>query len=185
MKKRVKKGTICCHPVSMFEAVMALCILFLLFFGLLQIAEWSINTVFCQYSAFYASKGMALGYKERISLRAARVASIGIAGPAISQGGNNRDSDYERAQNYMLHGDASGVWYQYWGNIYNRKGPQIKLNKSVQNYPDLEDPAIRGHVFISNAVLLHDGLNFLLGIRKNPEPKAVVTSVNNAIYLED
>ena len=184
MIKRVKKGRIRRHPVSMFEAVMALCILFLLFFGLLQIAEWCINTVFCQYSAFYAAKGMGMGYQDRITLRASRVATIGIAGPPLG-GGSKRLNDYERAQNYMQSGDASGVWYKFWGSVQNQHGPQIKLNRYLKTYPDLEDKAIEGHVFIHNAALLGDSLNFLLGIDRNPAPGAKVLTVDNAVYLED
>lgn len=96
---------------AIFESMAALTVLCLLFFALLQIFYWCIQTQFCEYAAFYASKSVALGYRPNFCLRAARVAAISISGP---RRGRTNLSEKEGAELYMTEGDASGVYYDYW-----------------------------------------------------------------------
>ena len=93
-----------------FESVLAICVLMLAFFALLQIYRWAMAELFCHYSVYYATKGAALGYSPNIALRAARVAAIAISGGRSSTDRNEED----RAESYMQYGDASGVSYPYW-----------------------------------------------------------------------
>ena len=62
------------------EALMAVVILFMIAFAMIQVYHWCITKQFCQYSAFYTSKSLALGYRDDVALRAARVAAIAISG---------------------------------------------------------------------------------------------------------
>ena len=93
-----------------FESVLAICVLMLAFFALLQIYRWAVAELFCHYSVYYTTKAASLGYKTNIGLRAGRVAAIAISGGRSSTDRNEED----RAESYMQYGDASGVSYPYW-----------------------------------------------------------------------
>lgn len=174
------------HPVTMVESVMVLCVLFLFFFGMLQIMEWFFGFIFCQYSAYYATKGMSLGYADYVTLRAARVAAMSISGPS-NFSGNDSNSNYNRAKNYMSRGDASGVWYRYWGNINNRTGTQLKIIRT-QNRSAVPQE-ITGRVFLSNSQYLGEtdddtGIGFFLRDSIHKDPYGKVQTIDNALYLE-
>ena len=170
------------HPVTMVESVMVLCVLFLFFFGMLQIMEWFFGFIFCQYSAYYATKGMSLGYADFFTLRAARVAAISVSGPPRGSISAERDSDFNRARSYMTHGDGSGVWFQNWGNINNRTGTQLKITRVRQK--DTAPQIITGRVYLNNTQLFDKGLRFLLGIKDAPDPYGRVKVTDNSHYLE-
>ena len=182
--RRQKKNKLRRHPVTMVESVMVLCVLFLFFFGFLQIMEWLYGYIFCQYSAYYASKGMALGYQDYVTLRAARVAAISISGPPRGNVSAERASDLYRAKSYMTYGDDSGVWYDYWGNINSRTGAQLKISRTYGEEDTGDPKVITARVFLSKAKLLDEGLTFLLGISKSPEPYGRVNTVDYSHYLE-
>ena len=84
MNRRRRRGA------SMLETMMVLCIMLFLFFSLFQVYSWVVAKIFCNYSAYYGGKGMALGYRLAIARRAARVAAIGISGRARDQRGRQR-----------------------------------------------------------------------------------------------
>ena len=71
--------------------MIALCVLFLLFFGLLQIFHWCVAELFCEYAAYYSAKGLALGYRPELAWRSGRVAAIGISGRR--EGGDGAGGD--------------------------------------------------------------------------------------------
>ena len=175
------------HPVTMVESVMVMCVLFLFFFGLVQIMEWCYGFIFCQYSAYYASKSKALGYRNYMSLRAARVAAISISGPPQGNVSANRASDFYRAEDYMMQGDASGVRYRFWGNAYKRTGTQLKLMPvSSEEYGPGE---IIAKVALHNSQYLGETDNdkgigpFLHGaFYKDPEAKVI--TIDQSHYLE-
>lgn len=181
--KRRKKDNRRHHPSTLVESVMVICVLFLFFFGLLQIMEWFYGFIFCQYSAYYASKGMALGYQDYVTLRAARVAAISISGPPRGNVSSERVTDFYRAEDYMVQGDASGVWYHFWGNVNNRTGTQLKLTR-VRDRDEENPKTMTGRVFLHNTQLFDDGLKFLLGIASAPDPGGRVRTVDYAHYLE-
>ena len=162
---------------TMVETVMALGILLLAFFGLIQIYHWAIARLFCEYSAFYAAKGVALGYNYNLALRSARVAAIGISGPDRSAGGDS-DDEYERISTYLTRGDASGVWYEYWaGNTDDE--PALRL------YGPTPGEEACGTGWRGYAPRLAPNFARLLGITENPEPAATVTTYNySSIYME-
>ena len=158
------------------EAVAALVILFLILFAMLQIGQWCMNSQFCQYSAYYASKGLSLGYRPNFALRAARVAAINISGKSESTVG----SDENAATRYMQYGDASGVRYDYWHRT-NANDPVLALsgNSSGQD--------VHSTVKLENAPLLDKNiLSSMISLRENPEPSGTVYSRNySALYMEE
>ena len=164
----------------MVESVMVMCVLFLFFFGLLQIMEWFYGFIFCQYSAYYTGRGMALGYKDFMILRAARVAAISVSGPLTGNVSVERNSDLDHAKEYMLYGENSNTWYQFWGS--NKIGTMLKISRSVNQ--DNDPNEITATVYLENTKLFHDGLKFLLGIARAPDPKGRTKTIDYSHYLE-
>lgn len=169
---------------TIFEAVVVICILFLAFFGLLQIYQWCIDQLFCQYSAFYTARGVALGYRPNMVLRGARVAAIGISG--AQTGGRRAASIYaeeENAERYMQKGDTSGVRYAYWDQNSSRSNPYLYM---VGTWSSSGSGAAAGKVRLENAPLLSENLAKPLSIKRNPEPEATVRYWNfSSVFLED
>ena len=159
----------------------ALLILCLAFFAMLQIYHWCVNKLFTEYSAFYATRGMALGYQYNFAQRAARVAAIGISGRAI---GYSRTDERSAAKNYMQKGDLSGVTYEYWD--WNRQN-QPYLN-FYGHYESLENGGenVVGSVGLDNARLLSGFFEKIFGISQNPECRSAVSNYNySKLFLEE
>jgi len=167
---RIERGS------TTVEAVAALVILFFILFAMLQIGQWCMNSQFCQYSAFYASKGLSLGYRTNFALRAARVAAINISGKAES----NTVNDESSATRYMQYGDASGVRYDYWHRT-NSGEPVLTLSGNYKG------PEVHSTVKLENAPLLEKNiLSSMVSVRKNPDPSGTVYSRNySALYMEE
>lgn len=169
---------------SLLEAMIALCVLFLLFFGLLQIFHWCVAELFCEYAAYYSAKGLALGYRPELAWRSGRVAAIGISGRR--EGGDGAGGD-ERvlAERYMTRGDASGVRYRYWVPRTGSDEPELHL--SGRSDPlDEENGIITSTVRLRNAPLLHSNLAAPLGIAVPPSPAGTVrTRDYSRLYMEE
>lgn len=169
-RKRRQRGS------SLLEATAAMCILFLAFFAMFQIYEWCMARFFCRYSAFYGSKGMALGYRPNIALRSARVAAISTSG----RNTGSRGEDEEDAESYMVNGDASGVMYEYW---HPQRSSDPWLYFSGNRTPE-ETAECR--VRVVNMPLVVPRMAPFLGITENPEPTVKVETVNySRNFLED
>ena len=161
---------------SLLESMAAICILFLIFFMLLQINRWSLANFFCQYAAFYGAKGMSLGYDPQFPLRGTRVAGISISGENIGSASDSESS----AQNYLTNGDASGVAYRYWHPQRN-SDPWFEVRGDRS--PTEEAECI---VQVRNQPLLAPKTAPLLGIDRNPVPRSKVTTYNwSRVYLEE
>ena len=161
---------------SLLEAMAAICILFLVFFMLLQINRWSLAHFFCQYAAFYGAKGMSLGYDPQFPLRGARVAGISISGANIGSAGDTESA----AQHYLTNGDASGVAYRYW---HPQRNSDPWFEVSGDRSPDQRAECT---VQIRNQPLLAPTTAPLLGIGENPIPRAKVSTWNwSRLYLEE
>lgn len=148
------------NGASMLEAMIALCFLCFFFFSLLQIYQWCNAKIFARYSAYYGAKGRALGYKQNLMLRAARVAAIPVSGPSSGVKG---PSELHDATNYMQNGDGSGVWYKYW---YPQKQSDTELRLRGNHQGD----NIFVRVRLVNSPLISPVLEKLMGISENPEP---------------
>ena len=161
---------------SLLEAMAAICLLFLIFFMLLQINRWSLAHFFCQYAAFYGAKGMSLGYDPQFPLRGTRVAGISISGKNIG----SADDTESAARRYLTNGDASGVAYRYWH-------PQRNSDPWFEVRGD-RTPNERAEclVRVRNQPLLAPATAPLLGISDNPVPQARVSTYNwSRIFLEE
>ena len=159
-----------------FESVLAICVLMLVFFALFQVYRWAMAELFCHYSVYYSTKAASLGYRPNIGLRAARVAAI-----AISGGRSSTDSDEEsRAESYMRSGDASGVAYPYW----HPQGP-AEPNLVVASTSFGRD-TIECLTRLDNMPLVHEALGKIFGITRNPSPQAVGNAFNfSKNYLQE
>ena len=159
-----------------FESVLAICVLMLVFFALLQIYRWAMAELFCHYSVFYSTKAASLGYKPNLGLRAARVAAI-----AISGGRSSTYADEEsHAESYMQHGDASGVSYPYW-HPQSAADPCLSVSSSR-----LTGETVKCVTTLEKMPLVHEVLGKVFGITRNPSPRAVGNAWNfSKLYLEE
>lgn len=151
-----------------FESVLAICVLMLVFFALFQIYRWAMAELFCHYSVFYSTKSASLGYRPNIGLRAARVAAIAISGGRSSTAWDEESS----AESYMRNGDASGVAYPYW----HPQGP-AEPNLVVAS-TDLSGEKIECLTRLDNMPLVHEVLGKIFGITRNPSPQAEGNAYN-------
>lgn len=171
------------HGGTTFEAIMAIVILFFMVFAMLQIYHWCMAKQVCLYSAFYTNKWTSLGYRNEYSLRAARVAAIPISGPSVGSGDDNELA----AEHYMMGGNASGVYYEYWHprTIVNQS-PTLSVYGRRYTPPATNVPTTETIVILENAPLLHKNLANMLFIKKAPEPGATVQGYNySEEYLEE
>ena len=160
---------------SIFEAMVALCFMCFLFFALLQICQWCNAKLFCRYASYFGAKGRALGYKDNFTNRAVRVAALPVSGPSLGFRSGNELSD---AQNYMVDGDKSGVWYKYW---YPQRETQPEIRLSGRADAD----NVEASVTLRNAPLIAEQLGKLMGISRTPSPSGKSTFYNySSVYLE-
>ena len=145
-----------------FEAVLAICIMMMFFFGLMQIYKWAQTELFCNYSVFYAAKAASLGYQPNIALRAGRVAAIPVSGSA----GAGRYDEEVYAASYLQNGDASGIHYAYW-HPQSQDDPCLLIGSSK-----LDSEVITCRTELRNMPLLSQAIAKVFGIIKNPEPEA-------------
>ncbi len=146
---------------SAVEALTAVLIMALLFFGLLQIRQWCLTGLFCDYASYYAAKAVALGYTPQAALRAARVAAMPVCGRRY--GGENL-SPAAAAEQYMRFGDLSGIRCEYW-NGNGGGAPELRLRGEFGG-----DGMAYTSVTMENAPLIHPRLSVPLGIKRPPEP---------------
>ena len=115
-KYRKQRGSV------MFESLIGMCFLLFLCFALVELFLMISRQMIIDYSAFYGSKGLALGYAAENCFKATRIAASGISGRDISsayqvpmQQSNSavRDNLRIQAARYMSLGRASGVEYEY------------------------------------------------------------------------
>ena len=159
-----------------FESVLAICVLMLAFFALLQIYRWAVAELFCHYSVYYTTKAASLGYKTNIGLRAGRVAAIAISGGRSSTDRNEED----RAESYMQYGDASGVSYPYW-HPQTRDDPYLVVASTR-----LAGEEIECLTRLENMPFIHEVLGRIFGISRNPSPEATGKTYNfSNIYLKE
>ena len=159
-----------------FESVLSICVLLLVFFALFQIYRWAMAELFYHYSVFYSTKAASLGYRPNIGLRAARVAAI-----AISGGRSRKDSDEESyAESYMRNGDASGIAYPYW-HPQTAEDPCLVVASTNLNRDKIECLTR-----LENMPLVHEVLGKVFGITRNPSPQAEANAYNfSKLYLKE
>ena len=115
---------------TIVESMVCLLLLCLVLFGLLQIFQWTMAKMVCEYSSFYAAKARAYGFADTIIVNAARVAAIAASGQDTGSDKEPLQDQYRgangsinldayrrqlalRAQNYMVNSDST-INYEYW-----------------------------------------------------------------------
>ena len=150
-RRKIKKQS----GVSMLESLIALMMMCLIFFGSLQLFQWALAKLFCNYSAFYAGKAYSLGYSVRTINKAARIAAIPISGPDDDDLLKLDKKTLEtRLRTYMASGNA-GVKFPYWDAVGN--DPDLEVGHPVDGSGFVE-------VSLRNAPYFSDGLKRFLNI---------------------
>jgi hypothetical protein len=103
---------------TIVESMVCMLLLCLVLFSLLQVFNWSLAKIICQFSSFYAAKGRGLGYAYYPIESACRARAIPVSGkdtlntePSPSTYGY-RDIMQEKIRSYM--GTPSTLNYEYW-----------------------------------------------------------------------
>ncbi|MFA6716673.1 MAG: hypothetical protein WC082_05235 [Victivallales bacterium] len=186
MRKRQNRSE---RGATIVESLLCILLLCLLFFGLMQIFQWTMAKMLAEYSSFYAAKAYSLGYSYSIIQRAARVAITGASGKDISSipttapfTQENLSSAAEEYMNYSCYGPR-GINFEYWepDNITSDT-PLVRVGYS-------DDPSSRiiaGTVRIRNMPLLGENLNWFVGGATEADiPAGEARAFNHAIlYLE-
>ena len=181
-KKKAERGA------TILESLICIMLLCLIFFGLMQIFQWSMAQMLTDYSSFYAAKGYSLGYSRSIIVRASRVAITGASGqntsviPVTAPFTRTKLSD--AAREYMMYGQhgSSQINYEYWepDNITDDT-PIVEVH-----HPDPDARIIDGRVKIKNMPLLMENLSWVVGGATEANPIGETTSFNNStLFLED
>ncbi len=182
---------------TIVESMICMLLLCLILFALLQIFQWTMAKMVCEYSSFYAAKASAVGFADTIVVNAARVAAIAASGqdtgsekePTQSQyrgaSGNVNLDDYRkqlaiRAQNYMVNSDTS-VNYEYW--VYGAGSTAPVLNIPIINNMS---PTITATVRVLNMPLLDPGVAmFVNNVKTVDIPAGTSSMYNHALnYLD-
>jgi hypothetical protein len=173
---------------TIVESLICIMFLCLLFFGLMQIFQWTMAKMLAEYSSFYAAKASSLGYSRSIIERASRVAMTGASGrdesavPTVAPFSREKLSDI--AQEYMAYGryGAHGVNFEYWEPDYiTSDTPLVEIN-----YPDTQSTVVTGQVGLKNMPLLTENLSWFLGGATEADiPSGEARAFNHAsLYLE-
>lgn len=160
---------------SLLESMIALILMCLIFFGALQLFQWAMARMFCDYASFYAAKAYSLGYAYRTINKAARVAAIPISGrDEYSILKLPRKTLTNRLRLYMASGNA-GVDFPYWDS--SGKDPQLKIYLSE----NVENNHLTGRVTLQNAPYLSEGLGKFLRItQKTVNPSGYTQIINHS-----
>lgn len=183
-KKNSERGA------TILESLMCILFLCLIFFGLMQIFQWSMAQMLTEYSSFYAAKAYSLGYSNRIIERAARVAITGASGQDVSATPTvapfSQKNLSEAAEEYMRYGQygSRGIRFEYWedeGNTINSNLPHISIR-----YSNLRGNISYGEVEVTHMPLLTENLSWFVGGATEASPKGQATSFNHSsLYLEN
>lgn len=181
---RTKKSE---RGATILESLMCILFLCLMFFGLMQIFQWSMAKMLSEYSSFYAAKAYSLGYSRSIIERASRIAITGASGedtstiPTVAPFSQQNLSD--AAEEYMHYGryGPHSINYEYW-EPDSIEAPVVEIG-----YSDTGGITIYGRVRIKNMPLLTENLSwFVSGATEADIPFGETRAFNHAgLYLED
>lgn len=181
-KKKSERGA------TILESLMCILLLCLIFFGLMQIFQWSMAQMLTEYSSFYAAKAHSLGYSRSIVERASRIAITGASGQDISAiptvAPFTQTNLSEAAEEYMSYGryGPRSINFEYWepDNITSDT-PVIDIN-----YSDPGSSVVYGRVTVKNMPLLTENLSWFVGGATEANPSGKATSFNHSsLYLEN
>ena len=145
-----------CRGSAATEALAAVLIICLIFFGLMQIFRWAASKMIAEYASVNAAGAYARGYTNAFTRKVGRISAVGASGKDESEPAINIYSSQgyiaERFRRYLENPRTSGVDYEYWDND---SGPRL----NVRAYGD---DFIRGRVWLDRMPLLHPALDLLL-----------------------
>lgn len=172
--------------VAIMESMIAIIFMSLIFFGIMQLFHWAMAKMVCQYSSFYGSKAVSLGYAKRTIDKASRVAAMGISGkdystPKLNIKNMSKKAMLSKIQLYMSTGNA-GVEFAYWDP---NKSSMPALTSSLAF--DNQDDMIVSRVTLKNSPMLTEGISGLLQINTDEaNPSGQSRMYNHATnYLEE
>lgn len=182
-KKNSERGA------TILESLMCILLLCLIFFGLMQIFQWSMAKMLSQYSSFYAAKAYSLGYSRSIVERASRIAITGASGedisavPTVAPFSQQNLSD--AAEEYMFYGKYGphAINYEYWEpDVITSETPIVEIH-----HPNTAERIIYGRVRIKNMPLLAENLSWFVGGATEADiPAGETRAFNHAsLYLEN
>ena len=148
---------------SILESMIAILLLCLIFFGIMQVFYFAMGDMICRYAAFNGARALSLGYTPRITEKTVRLSAMGISGKDRSSPKLKtlpRADLLKKMQMYMMTGNAD-VDFEYWQNqhIINRSAPILRHNFGSLNGEDADI-----QVRLDNCPLLTDGVGNLLNM---------------------
>lgn len=72
-----------CRGATMLESILAMLLIFLILFGLLQIFYIAAGQMFTDYAALRGARSKCVGFIDYLSNREARINAIGASGPMV------------------------------------------------------------------------------------------------------
>jgi hypothetical protein len=185
MRKRQNKSE---RGATIVESTICILLLCMIFFGLMQIFQWSMAKMLAEYASFYTAKASSLGYAHSIVQRASRVAITGASGEDISNiptaAPFTRANLSEAAEEYMMYSryGPRGINFEYWepDNV-TAETPLVEVG-----YSDTSGLVVEGRTRIRNMPLLAENLNWFIGGTTEADiPAGSAQSFNHAsLYLE-
>lgn len=176
---------------TIVESMVCMVLLCLVLFALLQIFQWTMAKMVCEYSSFYAAKARAVGFADTLVIKFGRVAAIAASGkdtgtdkePLQSQYSNLDDYRLQltaRAQNYMSP-SSSTVNYEYWPDGQTIGGTTPVLYVDATN-----GDTVISSVGIHNMPLLDKGITmFVNGVKNVDIPVGTSQMYNHSkLYLD-
>jgi len=182
---------------TIVESMICMLLLCMVLFGLLQIFQWTMAKMVCEYSSFYAAKASAYGFADVIVENAGRVAAIAASGQDTGSDKEPLQDKFRvgngviditayrkqlaiRAQNYMVNSNST-INYEYWN--YNQTGTTPVLSIPIINNMA---PTVTATVSVLNMPLMDKGMAmFVNGVQNVNIPAGTSQMYNHAInYLD-
>ncbi|MBR2723151.1 MAG: pilus assembly protein [Lentisphaeria bacterium] len=172
---------------SMVETMIALMVICFIFFATLQIFQWAMARMFCNYAAFYAGKAHSLGYARSFQEKAANIAAIPISGKDEY---NILDNDRKTLENDLrlyMSTRYPKVDFSYWPKSYNHSKGDTYLDVSVNSQTNVATVTLRNAPYISQeftenarAKDLFSNYNRFYGDNPLANPKGKIRTVDHA-----
>jgi hypothetical protein len=149
---------------SILESMIAILLLCLIFFGIMQVFSFAMGNMICRYSAFNGARALSLGYTPRITEKTVRLSAMGISGKDRSSPKLKtlpKTDLLKKMQMYMMTGNAN-VDFEYWQNqhIIDAGAPRLRYG-----FGDLNREVVDIYVSLDNCPLLTDGIGQLLNMK--------------------
>ncbi len=182
---------------TIVESMVCMLLLCMTLFVLLQVFQWVMAKMVCEYSSFYAAKARAYGFEDTIIVNAARVAAIAASGQDTGSDKEPLQDQYRgadgsinldgyrrqlaiRAQNYMVNSDTT-INYEYW--VYGASSTTPVLHIPLG---DNMTPTITATVSILNMPLLNKDMSaFIDNVKKVDIPSGTSDMYNHALNFLD